>query len=128
MSDHGCNFDIVWFDRYKHLCMSQDVPKSNSYKYMLTRDVIIQHLARSEGSYRSVRFNDIDDELFLLYLEQAHLHFFLCDKDGTANVNINSDALDRLSVGYRLVCKGYCLAFINDVEFVSSKVGQARII
>lgn len=125
MSDRGCNFHIVWLDRYKHLCVPQGAPRSSSYKYLLTRDVVIQHLARSKGSYRSFRFQDIDDDEFHLYLLQAPVHFFLCGDSRVVNVDVDSDTLDRLSVGYRLMCKGYRLAFIDNVEFSSSKVGSS---
>lgn len=118
LSDRGCNFHIVWFDGYKHLCMPHDVPDEHAYMYLLTRAVIIQHLPNV-----NYRFTGFSDNTFRHYLRQTSLHFFMCCDGGTTHLdNITDVTLDRLSIGYRFACSGICLAFIDDIEFRSSKV------
>ena len=134
MVDRGCNFHIVWFDRYSHLCIPCDVPEGESYKYLLTRAVMIQHLARARaedaaldtGSGKSLRFKDINHDSFLLYLKQTPLHFFMCRDDGATHLELDAGVLDHLSVAYQMACNGYRLAFIDNVEFKSSKVSRTR--
>lgn len=123
LRDRGCNFHIIWFDGYEHLCIPHDVPEEQSYMYLLTRAVILQHLP--DINYR---FKSLGDTKFRRYLNETSLHFIMCCDGGPKHLDMVTDnTLDHLSIGFRFAAVGISVAFIDDVEFRSSKVCQVVI-
>ncbi|RYP11257.1 hypothetical protein DL765_007837 [Monosporascus sp. GIB2] len=127
LSERGCNFHIIWFDSHKKLCVPYDTPREEAYKYLLTRAVIIQHFASATGATFSYRFNSVHDDGFRGYLEQTSLHFFMGSDGRATQSDDHPTTLGHLSIGYRMVCAGYCVAFIDDIEFRSSKVNVSVV-
>ncbi|RYP47761.1 hypothetical protein DL768_006229 [Monosporascus sp. mg162] len=127
LRDRGCNFHIIWFDSHMNLCVPYDTPGEEAYKYLLTRAVIIQHFACAAGATFSYRFNSVHDDGFREYLAQTTLHFFMGSDGRATQSDDHPTTLGHLSIGYRMVCTGYCVAFIDDIEFRSSKVNVSLI-
>ncbi|RYO90005.1 hypothetical protein DL764_008518 [Monosporascus ibericus] len=125
LSDRGCNFHIIWFDSHKNLCVPYDTPDDEAYKYLLTRAVIIQHFACVAGTTFSYRFNSVHDDGFRDYLTQTTLHLFMGSDGRASKSDHHPTTLGHLSIGYRMVRTGYCVAFIDDIEFRSSKVNRS---
>lgn len=102
---------------------------SRASKYRLARAVLIQHFAcpTTLGEPSAARFSHVFPNLhscvFREYLESHPLHFFL-----GSNAHDEFRAADRhntpLEMLYLIASAGYCVAFIEGVEFKSSKVYQ----
>ncbi|KAI1382467.1 P-loop containing nucleoside triphosphate hydrolase protein [Hypoxylon crocopeplum] len=122
LTDRGCNFDIVWFDSQKHLSIPFGVADEHGYKYILTRAILIQHFARQSPSDFSHRFDAIDSDAFRQYLVCTPQYFFMCSDGRASHSNNDPTTLAHLSIGYRLSQSGYCVAFIDEINFASSKV------
>jgi hypothetical protein len=105
-------------------------------RYKLVRSVVIQHLERhctaaaTSGESKATChktsvavYEALDSERFQDYLRSNAIHFFFCHEGfkecSNAKIEINT-ALRYLM--YRLVSRGYHIAFLNDVSFQSSKV------
>ncbi|OTA76381.1 hypothetical protein M434DRAFT_402525 [Hypoxylon sp. CO27-5] len=122
LRDRGCNFHIVWFESHKHLCIPYGTPEDHDYKYTLTRAVLIQHLARPSTSNINHRFDSVDCDAFRQYLTNNTQYFFMCSDGRATHSNQHPLTLAHLSIGYRMSCSGYCVAFIDEINFTSSKV------
>lgn len=128
LRERGCNFHVVWFDDHVSLA-SPELPAHLSKKWALTRAVLVRHLqqtcvvetAPSTDEF-SFEFPGLDHSTFHAYLEENPIHFFLC-LDPKAFTDCGAD-WDRsyLGIAHWFGAKGYNLAFINDVDFVSSTV------
>ncbi|ORY63865.1 uncharacterized protein BCR38DRAFT_433323 [Pseudomassariella vexata] len=129
LKERGCNFHVLWFDGHKSLTVPQGVLPQNEHKYYLTRAVLIEHLrshqagpdAASEdgvedaASQMSFCFPALDSEEFRAYTKQNALHFVMC-LDGVA-----SGQEEYTALLYLLAQARYNLAFMNTIEFRSSK-------
>ncbi len=93
--------------------------------------MLIQHFSGptnlSAGSPDAARFNHVFPNLesrpFREYLDGHPLHFFLGSNsvdDGLQDERINQQS--PLGMLYLMVSAGYCVAFIEGIEFNSSKV------
>ncbi|KAI0114216.1 P-loop containing nucleoside triphosphate hydrolase protein [Hypoxylon sp. NC0597] len=122
LRDRGCNFHIVWFDSHKDLCIPYGVPEDYDYKYFLTRAILIRHFARSSASNISHRFDSVDCDAFRQYLTSNPQYFFMCSDGRATHSNQHPITLAHLSIGYRMSFSGYCVAFIDEINFTSSKV------
>ncbi|KAI1213214.1 P-loop containing nucleoside triphosphate hydrolase protein [Annulohypoxylon truncatum] len=122
LRDRGCNFEIVWFDSLKYLCIPYGTPEEHSYKYILTRAVLIQHFARQSPSHLSHRFDAVNCDEFGRYLTHNPLYFFMCSDGRAAHSDAHVTTLAHLSLGYHMSSLGYCVAFIDEISFGSSKV------
>lgn len=123
----GCNFHVLWFDQYEHLCIPRGVRTEHAYKYRLTRAVLMQHLAnptaQTAGSSRcSLQFQSLDCEAYREYLARNAVHFIMCSHGEATASEHDPVSLANLSIGYQVARAGYCVAFINDIDFQSSKV------
>lgn len=127
LTERGCNFHVLWFDDYDHLCVPRDVPHELGYKYRLTRDILIQHFAdpdildHGRCAY-SYRFTGLASRPYLDYLASNPVHFVMCSHGESTETESDPSSLDHLSIGYRMACDGFSVAFINDITFQSSKV------
>lgn len=125
LSDRGCNFHIIWFDSHNDLCIPHGTLEDEEYKYLLTRAAVIKHFAHATGATFSYRFSAEDGDDFRLYLDRNPLHFFMCSNGGARSSDVDLVALGHLSIGYQMARAGYCVAFIDHIEFRSSKVSRA---
>ena len=100
---------------------------SRASKYRLARAVLIQHffcptsLGKPSAASFSHVFPNLESRLFREYLDSHPLHFFLGSNahDGVRDGDAHSTPLQML---YLMASAGYCVAFIEGVEFKSSKV------
>ncbi|KAI1139261.1 P-loop containing nucleoside triphosphate hydrolase protein [Hypoxylon sp. FL0543] len=122
LRERGCNFHLVWFDSYRDLCIPCGTGDEHSYKYILTRAILIQHFARSSTSHISHRFESADCDAFRRYLTCNPQYFFMCSDGRAARSSQPCITLAHLSIGYRMSSSGYCVAFIDEINFTSSKV------
>ncbi|KAI1767757.1 P-loop containing nucleoside triphosphate hydrolase protein [Hypoxylon sp. FL1150] len=130
LKSSGCNFHVVWFDDGKDLCIPYGTAAEHGYKYMLTRAVLMQHFARvsrqsgqpQSQSTMSYRFDSPECDSFRRYLASNPQYFFLCSDGRATHSEDHPTTLAHLSIGYRMASNGYCVAFIDEIRFNSSKV------
>ncbi|KAI1774839.1 P-loop containing nucleoside triphosphate hydrolase protein [Hypoxylon cercidicola] len=118
----GCNFHIVWFDSEKSLAIPYGTVTEHGYKYILTRAVLIQHLARQSQTSLSYRFDSVECDSFRRYLASNPQYFFMCSDGRVTHSPDDPTTLAHLNIGYLMACSGYCVAFIDEIRFSSSKV------
>lgn len=103
------------------LCLpgGHELPVEVANKYLLIRAILVRHLPSE-----SFAFSSIHDVAFTQsYLTNNALHFVLClDPNIFAPLSGKPASYHHLSIVHELGTKGYSIAFINDAEFVSSKV------
>ncbi|KAI1413491.1 P-loop containing nucleoside triphosphate hydrolase protein [Hypoxylon sp. FL1857] len=121
LRDRGCNFHIVWFDSHKGLCIPYCASEEHGYRYILTRAILIQHFARQSASHISHRFDSVDCEAFRKYLACNPQYFFMCSDGRATHSSRHPITLGHLSIGYHMSLSGYCVAFIDEINFTSSK-------
>lgn len=127
LQDRGCIFNVLWFDNDADLCLPPEVREDPSLasKYWLARAVIIQHFAcpNRDGEEHAAGFSyvfpSIRSSLFREYLDTHPLHFFLGSK-----ANQEGRVRTPLLMLYLMSLAGYCVAFVEGIEFRSSKVRQ----
>ncbi|KAI0828791.1 P-loop containing nucleoside triphosphate hydrolase protein [Hypoxylon sp. FL0890] len=122
LRDRGCNFHLVWFDSHKDLCIPYNTRDEHGYKYILTRAILIQHFACSSASHISCRFDSVDCDAFRQYLTSNPQYFFMCSDGRATHSSRHPITLAHLSIGYHMSFSGYCVAFIDEINFTSSKV------
>ncbi|KAK4237266.1 hypothetical protein C8A03DRAFT_16180 [Achaetomium macrosporum] len=130
LRDRGCIFNVLWFEKEADICIPTDVLADTALaaKYRLARGVLIQHLSRPISSREtktaefSYAFPSLQSGLFREYLDSHPLHFFLgsnAHHDGAADAQ---DKTTPLHMMYLMASAGYCMAFIEDIAYRSSKV------
>lgn len=103
-----------------------------SPKYLLIRAILIRHLKRQQSSQEAVatedakaisfEFEGLDSPSFHDYLLNNAVHCFMC-LDAPAFGDCSSTSEEAyLGIAHHFAARGYCLAFINSVEFSSSRV------
>ncbi|KAF4777168.1 DEAD/DEAH box helicase [Colletotrichum scovillei] len=132
LKERGCNFHVLWFDSHRDLATPPDSPKNTSYKYLLTRAVIIEHLRcpephpkmsfddRGINSPMSFVFPSIMSPEFVEYTNQHRFHFVMMSQGRSSDFDTTSEG-EFLRIMYLFGLRGYSLAFIDDIEFRSSK-------
>ncbi|KAK4151852.1 DEAD/DEAH box helicase [Chaetomidium leptoderma] len=128
LRDRGCIFNILWFEKEADVCMPTEIRTDNSRasKYRLARAVLIQHfscptsLEEPSAANFSHVFPNLESSCFREYLDNHPLHFFLGSKahDGFPGGDRHNTPLEML---YLIASAGYCVAFIEGIEFKSSK-------
>jgi hypothetical protein len=118
---------VVWFDKYEHLCIPRGVPQYHEYKYRLARAVLAQHLANPSNRGQdqppcSYQFQSLDCDAYRDYLARNAVHFVMCSHGEATRSEQDPVSLENLSIGYQVARAGYCVAFIDDIDFQSSKV------
>jgi hypothetical protein len=140
LRDRGCLFNILWFEREADVCMPTELWTDNSRasKYRLARAVLIQHFScpGSLGEPGAARFSRVfpsfRSSFFREYLDNHPLHFFLGSNahDVSHGVQEQPRGANRhytpLEMLHLMSSAGYCVAFIEGVEFKSSKVHQPQ--
>ncbi|TIC97855.1 putative helicase [Colletotrichum higginsianum] len=132
LKDRGCNFHIIWFDSHQDLAVPPDALHKNAHKYMLTRAVLVEHLRHLQPASdtnpvngdldapMSFVFPSIASDEFHQYTSQYYLHFVMLSHGRSSESRSNLET-QFLVILHLLAQHGYSLAFINDVEFRSSK-------
>ncbi|KAK3352620.1 hypothetical protein B0T25DRAFT_189350 [Lasiosphaeria hispida] len=128
LRERGSNFHVVWFEKEEGICSWAGASAQDSadyHKYRLARSVLIQHFASTSNSEEGISqfsflFPGLRSETFSTYLDTHPLHFFL---GSSYDVESQGDASGEtpLRMLYRMASAGFCIAFIEDVEFKSSK-------
>ncbi|KID83228.1 DEAD-like helicase [Metarhizium guizhouense ARSEF 977] len=124
----GCNFHIVWFADQEELCIPKDVSDALASGYRLVRAIVIKHLEHDIGvaetgeSNISFQFESMEGDAFQDYLTQNAIHFFLCLDGQDIDRHSDANSIQYLKVIQYLSSKGYSVALISNLEFVSSKV------
>ncbi|KAH6623294.1 hypothetical protein F5144DRAFT_457365, partial [Chaetomium tenue] len=128
LRDRGCIFNVFWFENEADVCMPSEVraDSSRASKYRLARAVLIQHfssptsLSEPNATRFSHTFPNLASRLFREYLDSHPLHFFLGSNahDEFPDIDQQSTPLGML---YLMASAGYYVAFIEGVEFKSSK-------
>jgi ATP-dependent RNA helicase DDX60 len=129
LSDRGCVFHVLWFGDEADLCIPTRFQTSPSLvsKYRLAREVLIQHLSRpvaladGNSTTLSYLFPGLESSSFHKYLDINPLRFFLGSSAHTINEG-NLDGGTPLGMLHHVASAGYCVAFIEEIEFRSSKV------
>lgn len=134
LKDRGCSFHIIWIQDHENLCLPGGVPEELHSHYLLMRAVLTRHLQRQQcdvvckgstvSQMISFEFQSLEDLEFEQYLTLNVIRFFLCLDGPTFDACANVTALSFLSIAHHLAARGYSLAFINDIEFASSGVGD----
>ncbi|CAN8104160.1 unnamed protein product [Discula destructiva] len=133
LKDYGCNFHIVWFEDYRELCSPGTAANDLTTKYLLTRAIIIRHLQKlqlgeagpdsgAQTTHLCLEFSNLQDSRFEDYLANNALYFFLCLAGRPSGLYSEECGDAHLSIAHELAVDGYSVAFINDIEFVGSKV------
>lgn len=129
LRERECNFHLVWFDDHSTLSSPGNKPGDQlNSRYALTRAVLVRHLQQtcadpaSQGNAFSFTFPSLDHAAFQDYLAQNALHFFLCLDPQTFPDCSPEWFQSYLGIAHWFGTKNYSLAFINGIEFVSSKV------
>ncbi|KAK4226565.1 hypothetical protein QBC38DRAFT_480095 [Podospora fimiseda] len=104
LNTRGCNFHVVWLDQES----ADDIPQSS--KFRTTRNILVEHLARLNNGL-SHRFTRLKSDDCQDYLRNNSIRFLWSSGNRIRQV---------LSLGY-------CAAFMNSIEFHSSKV-YARMV
>jgi hypothetical protein len=134
LRDRGCSVNILWFEEEADVCMPTEIRSDNlrASKYRLARAVLIQHFScptilQEAVSKFSRVFPNLQSCDFREYLDNNPLHFFLGSNahDECREVDGHNTALEML---YRIASAGYCVAFIEGVEFKSSKVASPKVL
>ncbi|KAH7313698.1 hypothetical protein B0I35DRAFT_355734 [Stachybotrys elegans] len=133
LKQRGCNFHVLWFDAHCHLAVPLSVPEHHRHKYLLARTVLIEHFRTPIAQHGAVAdtpteqiinppmsfvFPAVHSNEFASYIQQNCLHFVLCSR-GQDDTKSRSR---HIEVMYLFASRRYNLAFIDDVEFRSSKV------
>ena len=120
----GCKFHILWFDDQENLCFP--VSAKHPEPFLLTRSVLIKHLARHEvsgGGKLSFQLLGMESSGYNQNLKEKSFRFFLClNGRATFSVMDEGKCMEYLGVAYRLGQRGYSVYFLDTLDFVSSKV------
>ncbi|POS71871.1 DEAD/DEAH box helicase [Diaporthe helianthi] len=132
LQDRGLNFHVIWFRDHEALCLPRDATDLLSPKYLLIRAILIRHLNRQQSSPEDVssdgakaisfEFEGLDSPSFQDYLTNNAVHCFTCLDAPAFGKCSGSSEEAYLGVAHHFAARGYCLAFINSVEFSSSRV------
>lgn len=122
----GCKFHVIWFDDHEELCVPTSAKQSE--RFLLTRAVLIKHLARHGASGNgkvSFQFPSMESAGYDQYLKENAIHFFLCLNGRTIPGALErAKGMQYLGIVYRFGLRGYSVSFLDTLEFVSSKVSD----
>jgi hypothetical protein len=121
----GCKFHVVWFAAHEGLCVPDT--DNSPEPYLLTRAILIKHLSHhdevSGEGQMCFRFSSMESPEYEQYLRDYAIHFFMSlDACTWFEGKTSPKSLYYLDIAYRLGLRGYSVAFLDDLEFVSSKV------
>ncbi|KAK4895966.1 hypothetical protein LTR27_006137 [Elasticomyces elasticus] len=134
-----CNFDIVFFDSNKDLCLPSSAKPDDEVKYLLARAAIIRHLevnlpkAHKDISVRC--YPSYVSEEFAKYLSVTGPYFLMVHDGAQASSRrgkyMKQTAADSIPVKGRLglrrmilqfIGRGYNVALVNGLEWRDTKV------
>ncbi|KAK3987235.1 hypothetical protein QBC44DRAFT_331951 [Cladorrhinum sp. PSN332] len=104
LTARGCNFHVIWLEHPTYPTKLKD-DILRSAKFGATRNILIEHLARLDNGLSYV-FSSPTSDAFQDYLRNNSIRFFW-----------GSGTIIR-----QMLSLGYCAAFMQDIEFKSSKV------
>ncbi|KHE88629.1 hypothetical protein GE21DRAFT_6037 [Neurospora crassa] len=124
LHDRGCNFHVLWFNREYQLSIPTDIPAEITYRYQLTRSILIEHFAHAQTDKQtifSLVFTSLDSNSFAQYLQEHHPHFFLGSNGTTPWWTGGPQLLVPLHMLYRINSAGLHIACVENLEFKSSR-------
>ncbi len=144
-----CNFQVVFFDEHKDLCVPRGVSAIKKLKYLLARAVIKRHLnINLRGSHPTLEIHSFaseNDPAFREYLKTSGVYFVMChdganpkplptgvlsqgaNERGQAEVDAQETfrkVAFRRMIGW-LINESYNVALINGLEWADTKVACA---
>lgn len=123
LAERGCNFHVLWFDRHESLAVPPLVNSEYGYKYFLARSVLIWQLSTAETKPKmSYRFLGIDSHDFRDYTSTHAVRFMLCSDGEPPNDACRARAWPHRVIAHEFMRLGYPVAFLDDIEFRSSRV------
>ncbi|KAI3391275.1 hypothetical protein diail_7634, partial [Diaporthe ilicicola] len=137
LHERGLNFHILWFRDQEALCLTRAAATGELQsmlwpKYLLIRAVLIRHLNRQQPSHDAVasehaktisfEFEGMDSTSFQDYLANNAVHCFMCLDAPAFGACPSSSEEAYLAIAHDLASRGFCLAFLDSVEFSSSRV------
>lgn len=127
LKERGCYFHLLWFDQHEELCVPPQASKDAAFKYTLTRAVLMEHLGRAVNNGTNTlklcyRFPCIDCEEFREYLATHAIHFIMCSDGASSDPKYERINIFYKHIVHEITRTGYCVAFINDIEFRSARV------
>lgn len=132
LQDRGLNFHVIWFRDQEALCLPRDASDVLSPKYLLIRAILIRHLNRQQPLQDAVatedaktisfEFEGLDSPSFQHYLANNAVHCFMCLDAPVFGACSSSSEEAYLGIAHHFAASGFCLAFIDIVEFSSSRI------
>ncbi|KAK5654266.1 hypothetical protein OQA88_7442 [Cercophora sp. LCS_1] len=129
LGDRGCVFHVLWFSDEADICIPAQLQASPSLvsKYRLAREVLIEHLSRpvhfGDGSSTTLSylFPGLERSSLRRYLKDNPIYFFL-GSNAHPRIGGKVDGGTPLGMLHYIASAGCYIAFIEDIEFKSSKV------
>ncbi|KAJ9659231.1 hypothetical protein H2198_003235 [Neophaeococcomyces mojaviensis] len=137
LTKRKCNFNLIFFNSNKDLCVPEAVSIPHRSKYLLVRAAIIRHLRvnlpKTLHNIKIDVFASWSSPEFTEYLDNIS-PYFLMAHDGAHSTSINakhlaedSPALSPNQVRLRgmilsLAARGYNIALLNELEWHDTKV------
>ncbi len=125
----GCSFHVVFFDNQRELCAPSTAPASLTYKYQMTRTILIQHLRQSANGASGkddtgliFSFPSIDSQQFYQHLTRHPPAFLLCHDGHTASGQRTPSSAVFHYMIHQFLQLGHSVALIHSTEFMSSRV------
>ncbi|KAI1364578.1 hypothetical protein F5Y08DRAFT_204635 [Xylaria arbuscula] len=129
LKDRGCRFHVIFFDNQTQLCVPSTTPSRASYKYEMTRIILIQHLEHfanqaSDQQDRVLAFSfpSVDSEQFRRHLAQYPAAFLLCHDGLTDLGELTPNSAMFQYMIHQFLHLRHSVALINGTEFRSSRV------
>ena len=125
--ERRCNIEIVFFDQHERLCIPPGTLSTRTSKYLLAREVIIEHL-RNNTKIETARFGGLTDSHFKQYLEQHDAYCFLChDGDLGQDSEEDSKTLPYRAMILYLIRLRYNIALCHELEWKDTKVSAPHL-
>ncbi|KAI3338523.1 hypothetical protein F4824DRAFT_82965 [Ustulina deusta] len=125
----GCSFHVVFFDNQRELCAPSTAPASLTYKYQMTRTILIQHLRQSANGASGkddtgliFSFPSIDSQQFYQHLTRHPPAFLLCHDGHTASGQRTPSSAVFHYMIHQFLQLGHSVALIHSTEFMSSRL------
>lgn len=124
LCQRDCNFNVVFFDNHRELCIPGSASPDDRVKYLLARECIIQHLDQNVSDvYPTLQLKRFESHVssdFKSYLVASGAYFFMCH-DGADTKNEQSRKELREMISW-FISSHYNVALINGLEFRDTKV------
>lgn len=129
LQDRGCRFHVIFFDNQAHLCAPPTTRQCVTYKYEMTRVILVRHLVRfgqqtdgQDDATSAFSFPSIDSEQFHQHLAQYPAAFLLCHDGRTGSGALTTKSAASHYMIHQFLRLRHSVALISGTEFNSSRV------